>query len=49
MRSIGVRELKQRTSQVLRQLRESGKEIEVSPRRARAGPAPHGGGMVDAR
>jgi prevent-host-death family protein len=30
MRSIGVRELKQRTSQVLRQLQDSGKEIEVT-------------------
>jgi prevent-host-death family protein len=30
MRSIGVRELKQRTSQVLRELQDSGKEIEVT-------------------
>lgn len=30
MRSIGVRELKQRTSQVLRELRHDGEEIEVT-------------------
>lgn len=30
MRAVGVRELKARTSQVLRELRESGEEIEVT-------------------
>ena len=30
MRTVGVRELKERTSQVLRDLRESGQEIEVT-------------------
>jgi prevent-host-death family protein len=30
MRSVGIRELKQRTSQVLRELQESGQEIEVT-------------------
>ena len=30
MRAVGVRELKQRTSQVLRELREGGDEIEVT-------------------
>jgi prevent-host-death family protein len=30
MRTVGIRELKQRTSQVLRELRESGQEIEVT-------------------
>ena len=30
MRSVGVRELKQRTSQVLRELQDSGREIDVT-------------------
>lgn len=30
MRSVGVRELKQRTSQVLRRVQDSGEEIEVA-------------------
>lgn len=32
MRSIGVRELKQRTSQVMRQVREKGEPVEVTYR-----------------
>jgi antitoxin (DNA-binding transcriptional repressor) of toxin-antitoxin stability system len=59
MRSVGVRELKERTSQVLQELQARGEEIEVTQPRARgrtarsrpprAGPAPHGNDMVDAR
>ncbi len=30
MRAVGIRELKQRTSQVLRELQDSGEEIEVT-------------------
>lgn len=30
MRSVGIRELKERTSQILRQVREDGKEIQVT-------------------